>query len=235
MCLIIAKPVGVEFPSDFLEICRKAAECNPDGMGFAIPEGVYKGFNIKWKDFHETMLQMIGKDDPAIIHWRYSTSGFDDSDNCHPFQIEDGTMFAHNGNIAYHCPPAAGKSDTAVLASSVKNVYQLYYRCLQLTTSSNKFAILTPKELGSEIILVGERHGTWENGLWFSNLMWKVGRQRYTYNDYGVGCHTTNLTNYQGSVQDKIDALIKKHGLRTVVDCLDKYCKNLEVANAYVD
>lgn len=231
MCLIIAKPAGASFPQNFKEICRKAAECNDDGMGFAVPEGIYKDHTVKPDDFYQTLIQMVDKDLPAVIHWRYSTSGQTTTANCHPFQLEDGTMFAHNGNVSYRYAPGNGKSDTAVLADSVKNVYELYYQCLQLCSPSNKFAMITPKELGNELLIVGERHGTWEDGLWYSNLLWKTGRQRYAYQggDYYGACYNTSVTRYEGSLKEKLAALIQKHGLKTVVKCLDNYCKPMEV------
>lgn len=229
MCLIIVKPAGVSFPTDFEEICRKAAECNDDGMGFAIPAGVYKDHKSKWKDFYETLLNMVGPEDPTIIHWRYSTSGFTDTGNCHPFQLADGSMFAHNGNVNFRYNAVGGQSDTAVMAGSIKNVYELYYQCLQLASPSNKFAILTPKEVGSDILIAGERYGTWQDGMWFSNMIWKTGRARY----YDTGTYysqtNTGLTNYNGSLKEKIAALVKQHGLKSIVESLDNYCKTMEV------
>lgn len=112
MCIIIAKPAGVDLPSETtLDNC---ARTNQDGIGFAFnmignKPVISKGFvNVK------KLLKMIDtfnitKDHNLIIHFRHATHGKKDQGNCHPFPLTDkfedmrhlhcvcDTAITHNG------------------------------------------------------------------------------------------------------------------------------------------
>lgn len=92
MCIIIAKPSGVNVPlTETLDNCFNA---NKDGIGFAynLPGEditIHKGFmNVK-KLEHMLSTHQITKDHNLIIHFRFATHGKKDQGNCHPFPLTE--------------------------------------------------------------------------------------------------------------------------------------------------
>lgn len=183
MCLLIVKKKGIDLPDDLEAICDEAAESNDDGFGFSTGEYIWRRPKIAPRKFAHVLRKKIKKEDNAIIHFRYSTSGLNSRDNTHPFQLADGTIFAHNGVIADKYKPNSGKSDTAELASRASNVTDLFWRCKELEGPSNKFAILAPNK---DLCIVGEKYGSYgKDGLWYSNDYWRRGNRRwYTTSTY---------------------------------------------------
>lgn len=241
MCLLIAKPANVELPEDFEEVVGRASKSNPHGCGFSTAGIIIKKYNITDSDFYKLLRENVTKEDPAIIHWRFSTSGTKDDDNCHPFRLNDGGVFAHNGVIAYKYPPMGSKSDTAMLAATTRSTNTLIYRCMDLVSPGNKFAVLTPySRPDHELQIIGEKHGMWENGLWYSNDNWKTPRTKVTYyqnyrddDEYyaggewhrgGTSATTPAVYNPSTSLKTALRNLIQTHGLVKVVDELDQYC-----------
>lgn len=100
MCVIIFKPAGVRVPP--MAIINRCAALNPHGFGFATRNRIYK--TLSFEDFKRE-LRTIGKNETAILHFRYATHGSIKESNCHPFRDEkSGVSFAHNGvlNIVPH-------------------------------------------------------------------------------------------------------------------------------------
>lgn len=178
MCLLVAKPAGVDLPDNLEDICANAYRNNPDGSGFAMPGQLWKDPMVKPKKFAHILRKMITKDVPAVIHWRYSTSGKVNKYNCHPFRLDDGTIFAHNGTCSSTYKPTPELSDTAVLSKSAKNFDELYARCKAIASSGNKFAMVYP---GRDVTIVGDTYGTWVKDIWFSNTSWKSTYDRQGY------------------------------------------------------
>ena len=90
MCIIIAKPEGVAFPSlETLQICNTN---NDDGCGIAYHKKGGDTVHIK-KDFPtvedmwDYLVTNVGAEDSALIHFRLATSGLVDYGNRHPFPI----------------------------------------------------------------------------------------------------------------------------------------------------
>lgn len=90
MCIIIAKPAGVDIPST--EILNQCAISNRDGIGFAFNKTgdnpiISKGFKNVGK--LEKILKTYGvtKDHNLMIHFRLATHGKCDQGNCHPFPL----------------------------------------------------------------------------------------------------------------------------------------------------
>lgn len=112
MCIIIAKPTGIDIPSE--ETLDSCFSSNRDGIGFsyALQDGkvtISKGYAnvkklIKMLNTHE-----VTKEHNLIIHFRFATHGKKDPGNCHPFPLSPsfddmrlldctcGTAIAHNG------------------------------------------------------------------------------------------------------------------------------------------
>lgn len=133
MCIIIAKPFGVDLPT--LEILENCFTSNRDGIGFAFNKTgdkpvISKGFaNVK-KLTRMIDTFNIGKGHNLLIHFRFATHGMKDQGNCHPFPLvhnfEDmrrlhcacDTAITHNG--VFGGLPASDKySDTMKFISGV--------------------------------------------------------------------------------------------------------------------
>ncbi|MDR0573842.1 MAG: class II glutamine amidotransferase [Tannerella sp.] len=91
MCVIIIKPAGVEMPET--NILERAAIFNPHGFGLCTKERLYKTLN---EDLFLRETAKISIEEPAIMHFRYATTGSVKLANCHPFVCK-GVCFAHNG------------------------------------------------------------------------------------------------------------------------------------------
>lgn len=89
-CICICKRNGSR-PND--GELRRMAIYNPHGFGFVSETMNYKTVNFEafLKRFHK-----VPKNENAIIHFRYATTGTVRKRNCHPFR-EDDIWFAHNG------------------------------------------------------------------------------------------------------------------------------------------
>ena len=127
MCIIAAKPAGVDMPST--NILENMWFNNDDGGGFmyALSGCVYieKGF-MKYEDMKQRLDELAVKHDlkslPMVMHFRITTHGGTKPENCHPFPITDsmGMLMklktksrlgvAHNGII--NIEPRKGISDT---------------------------------------------------------------------------------------------------------------------------
>ena len=117
MCIIVAKPMGVEMPDE-----NTLFECftsNPDGAGFMWADGktvhIRKGF-MEWEDFADALNDEIPerhrKDTTIVLHFRIATHGKVQPMCCHPFpisssekdlqklQFESRFGIAHNGIIS---------------------------------------------------------------------------------------------------------------------------------------
>lgn len=76
-------------------IIERCATLNPHGFGFATKDRIYK--TLSYSDFCRE-IKTIGKNETAILHFRYATHGSIKTENCHPFKDEEtGISFAHNG------------------------------------------------------------------------------------------------------------------------------------------
>lgn len=224
MCLLVVKPAGVDLPVDFEQAVHNAHSSNEDGFGFASGTQRYRSITLEPKGMIQMLNKYVVKDKPAIIHWRYATAGYIDRDNCHPFRLNDGTLFAHNGICEGHYPSSDGLSDTAKLALASQDFEDLYRRCDAIASSGNKFAMIDPS--GNSVSIVGEQFGSWVNGIWFSNSTWMTRKYTLSYtrddqyyedlfkNQYepSVGYGDTHSTDYV-ELQTQIRDLIVKFGL----------------------
>lgn len=238
MCLLIAKKAGTDLPENLEEICAEAAEANDDGFGFSTGDYIWRRPKIAPRKFAHVLRKKIKKEDNAIIHFRYSTSGQNNRDNTHPFQIKDGTIFAHNGVISDKYKPGNGRSDTATLAHAAENVTDLFWRCKELEGPSNKFAILSPSK---ELCIVGEQYGSWEkDGLWYSNDYWRRGNRRWscypTTYDYSDDYYDRDYTGLVGTqaksyptktpprdflLESELSDLVDQYGFNNVREALN--------------
>lgn len=117
MCIIVAKPMGVEMPDE--ETLMTCFFANPDGAGFMWADGktvrIRKGF-MEWEDFADALAEEIPeskrKELAIVMHFRIATHGKVQPMCCHPFpissdekelqalRIESRFGIAHNGVIS---------------------------------------------------------------------------------------------------------------------------------------
>lgn len=157
---------------------------NGHGGGFAyVHEGkvhVKKGF-MKYNDFEtalEKAVDKFGSTSSFLIHMRIMTSGGITAKNCHPFRIRGGAMI-HNGTLFYPTGDAAqnGKSDTRMFAEKFHNILALEdvlrteKDMLYAFGHHNKLAFLYDN---GEYVIMNEKAGHWQDGVWFSNRSCQV-------------------------------------------------------------
>lgn len=190
MCLLIVKPKGRHINRDWI---THGAKANPHGNGAAWIEkdGMWTIRSVCSADsFAKTAMDRI-KDRPAIIHFRLATHGKKDDANCHPFPLLHGWWMAHNGIIAGLEHPE--KSDTAMYAEILKCRMELdpdylekeeSLEQMEIEIGWSKLAFLNQE---GRHIIVNEKDGTWENGVWFSNDGHKEPKPFHHWEGYNYG------------------------------------------------
>lgn len=190
MCVIctLEQDRGDYITSDILE---QMWDTNSDGGGVSwIEDGEIHLYKSMLKDeFVPKALGLIKKHSsksPILLHCRIGTHGLVNLDNCHPFPVNKNVVMAHNGVLTgYTSNKASELSDTrSFINTALRPLPNNFVRnrgILQLIESSigggNKLAFLTDRE---EIIHVNKEAGKEEEeGVWFSNNLWKVGSARY--------------------------------------------------------
>ena len=190
MCVIAAKPKGIDMMSD--EYIQNMWDNNDDGAGFMYADGkdvhISKGY-MKFADFKQALKDLGEKVDlkntALVLHFRIGTAGGNIPANTHPFPITDNVQLlqklnvktklgiAHNGiiNIKTH---ATNISDTMeYIVSRLSLIYREnheFYKSpnimkLILNATSSKWAFLTPD---GTIYTIGDF--TEEEGILYSNL-----------------------------------------------------------------
>lgn len=181
MCIIIFKPENKEICDDYLQA---SYDMNPDGIGYSFVVGEGDGAKIITKHFMKfnKFMKQYRKDEennmdstPFLIHFRACSKGVVNIENCHPFKINEGQVFAHNGTI-YGIPEDKDnkKSDTWMFNNAILKNLPFQWesnagiRCLIRATlgQRNKVVVLNKTK---EFIIFGEHLGVWDNGIWYSN------------------------------------------------------------------
>lgn len=190
MCIIVAKPAGIQCPD--LETLETCFNSNPDGAGLMFPDGdqvrIIKGF-MAFDEFSST-LKALGDvtNTGLVMHFRITTHGGTRPECCHPFPLTDDDTalraldirapvgVAHNGVIA-GMDTDAKTSDTMayirdVLAPLQRMAGDLLASDDAMTvvesTIGSKLAFLEPD---GAITTVGDFIE--ENGVFYSNSSFK--------------------------------------------------------------
>lgn len=244
MCIIAAKPVGVDMPSD--EIIENMWYGNSDGAGFMWAEngGVHirKGF-MKFADFDKALSEWLATHDPLktalVMHFRITTHGGTKPENCHPFPVSDSIGMltkseskcrvgvAHNGIIPI--TPRKGISDTmeyiitqlAPLARAVPDFYKSKDLCKMISNATgSRLAFLNGR---GEIYTIGDFID--DNGIKYSNTSYKWGSLRDVAWSHSYGCYSGWDDTDDSSLYDKYwDGKYADHGSVTgwATDAIEK-------------
>lgn len=181
MCLLIANPCAVSIPVSNLS---NGFEANPDGAGYAFARKgkaiTRKGF-FSFADFLKSW-QFDGADAyPSIIHFRLATHGGKCKANCHPFNLPNGSVAAHNGIISgLSAVMRKNETDTSAwmrtfLAPFIRaDIRSLQNHStislLESTIPGSKVAVL---HKNGEIDILNENAGDYDGGVWYSNLSYE--------------------------------------------------------------
>ena len=184
MCIIVVKPKDKKLDKKVLKHCW---DRNKDGGGFmyAGQHGIVirkelHNFDKLWNDYKKRIIntkQELNKN--VVFHFRIRTHGEIDKENCHPFYINNGKMaFCHNGTISNMKTSKDSKlSDTLRFRNHILNhLPKNWIRNQALLTliyefiSYNKFAFM---EENGDVHILNEEKGTWDEGIWYSNSMYK--------------------------------------------------------------
>ena len=182
MCIAIVKPEGQTIPLSVLEHCWNA---NPDGCGFALPDGaggvtIHKA--LDWEEFVTLWDRYGDAAAPMLVHFRLATHGIVNLENCHPHRIAPGLAMVHNGiyheKVPYTTPP---RSDTVQLVKGV-----LQHMPPEDVTSPSGIRLIEDQDYGwsrtallngdGQFFIIRERRGEWIGGCWYSKKLAGLGR-----------------------------------------------------------
>lgn len=191
MCVIVAKPKGVEFPS--IETLMDCWDANPDGAGIMWNEGdsvrIEKGF-MTWNHFMNRFKRIkdtVDIDETSVVfHFRIATHGEVSRECCHPFPMSNDldvlrrckthteVGIAHNGVISGRSTNAR-KSDT--MDYIMKVIYPLYMELDDFMWRKNIKNVIKDTIDGSRMVFLqgnGDLSfiGNWaiEDECYYSNL-----------------------------------------------------------------
>lgn len=180
MCIAIMKPENKVISDEVLQECFR---CNSDGAGFMYAEDeklhIHKGY-MTFAAFLNAYKKH--QDKKAILHFRITTHGKTDQENTHPFQVGESLGFVHNGIIsAVNRDQDQTKSDTYHFNNAIlKKIYKgdskfifkdFYQELIKGYVGASKLIFLSNK---GEHVIINEKKGTWEDGVWYSNNSYKI-------------------------------------------------------------
>tara|TARA_R100000655_G_scaffold43575_2_gene79975 strand:- start:4295 stop:4906 length:612 start_codon:yes stop_codon:yes gene_type:complete len=174
MCIAILKPKKATIDVATLNDCWDA---NSHGGGFAFAmKGKLNVFKSLEKDlFIDTLMEsMANHNANFLIHMRIATSGIKDMMiNCHPFRIDNKNVFCHNG-VIHNVNSDDDISDTRYFNKDILQQMKFnlknksHIKLIEgFIGNGNKLIFLNSK---GEFTIANEKVGSWQNGVWFSNL-----------------------------------------------------------------
>ena len=184
MCIAIYKPADQTITKATLAECFNS---NSDGAGFMYVEDkklhMQKGF-FKFEEFYEAYKPHENKQ--AVIHFRIKTHGPVAVENCHPFHINKGLGFVHNGIISGF--GSALHSDTRDFNEKI--IQPLVAKWGNLAIFQPAIKSLVEARIGYSKLIFLDRHGNvdifnenkgvWDSGVWYSNTSYKPYVATYT-------------------------------------------------------
>ena len=177
MCIAIMKSVNKKINKKTLQRCYDA---NPDGAGFMYAQDkkltVKKGY-FTFKDFYKEYKPH--EDKQVLLHFRIKTHGPIDKDNCHPFLVNSGLGFIHNGIISGYGNNK--KSDTIEFNEAI--LQKIVAKHGNNSLFDDPMVELIENVIGYSKLVFLDRHGNykimnedkgeWKNGIWYSNSSYK--------------------------------------------------------------
>lgn len=137
-------------------------------------------------DVYNEAVKMYGDTSDFFIHFRITSRGTTDLENCHPFQVDDNMMIMHNGTIiAIPDRKKDPRSDTRRFAED-------YLRFLPENWEDNGIiSDFIEDFIGSSKVcmlhktkgyyIYNEAYGVWDSGIWYSNTSYLKAYDYYTH------------------------------------------------------
>jgi len=190
MCVIIVKPKEGILTRKHL---KEAFRVNSHGAGMMFADNgklfIHKGF-FGFRKFYGqySKYQRQYPNSTFVLHFRIASSGLINVENCHPFQVQKGAGFCHNGIMS----SLADKehSDTYNFVTKVLNklptgfwhtddINKKIQKCA--TSSNSKFVLM---DYTGRYLIYNEGAGHWRAGCWYSNASYTI--TSYTYPQFGT-------------------------------------------------
>lgn len=199
MCIAIMKSENKKINKTTLQRCY---DSNPDGAGFMFAADkkltVKKGY-FTFKEFYKDYKPHENKQ--VLLHFRIKTHGPIDKNNCHPFLVNSGLGFIHNGIISGYGDNK--QSDTIDFNKSI--LQKIVSKHGNMGLFDDPMVELIENVIGYSKLVFLDRHGNyrimnedkghWNNGVWYSNNSYKK-PEPVTYTGYDwskQGTHRTSL------------------------------------------
>jgi glutamine amidotransferase len=177
MCIAIYKPADKTISEEILKECYRS---NSDGAGFMYVQNkslyVEKGF-FTFDDFYEAYKYHENKQ--VVLHFRIKTHGPVVAENCHPFNINKGLAFVHNGIISgfgshdYSDTRAFNNEILKPLVSKWGNLSIFQPAIKSLLESRIGYSKLIFLDRHGNVNIFNESKGAWDDGIWYSNNSYK--------------------------------------------------------------
>ena len=193
MCIVIVKTEKTDIPKEQL---KESFDNNRDGSGYLFAMNgnltIKKGFFV-FNDFYDNYSRDMEKfNNPvSIIHFRITTHGITNKTNCHPFLINDGIGFAHNGMIDF-VDDHKKKSDTLMFKNEILSILpdgfifnNSIMKLIEESIGTSKLAFL---DNNGNYRIANEGLGHWnkDNTIWYSNKSYcEVRTPKYAWNAFG--------------------------------------------------
>ena len=177
MCIAVMKSENKKISKATLQRCYDA---NPDGAGFMFAENkeltVKKGY-FTFKEFYKEYKPHENKQ--VLLHFRIKTHGPIDKANCHPFLVNSGLGFIHNGIINGYGDNK--ESDTIQFNNSIlKKIVAKHGNMglfddpmVELIENVIGYSKLVFLDRHGNYRIMNEQKGSWHDGVWYSNSSWK--------------------------------------------------------------
>lgn len=173
MCIAIYKPKNKIISKETLAECFRS---NRNGAGFMYVENkevhTLKGY-FTFDKFYDAYKPHEEKQ--CLIHFRIKTHGHIAAENCHPFSVNKGLGFIHNGIINGF--GSADFSDTRDFNAKIIQPIVAKYGNAAIFTPAIK-SLIEDRISYSKLVFL-DRHGNhnifnedkgiWEDGVWYSN------------------------------------------------------------------
>ena len=177
MCIAIMKSENKKISKTTLQRCY---DSNPDGAGFMFAANkeltVKKGY-FTFKEFYKEYKPHENKQ--VLLHFRIKTHGPIDKNNCHPFLVNSGLGFIHNGIISGYGNNK--KSDTIEFNEAI--LQKIVAKHGNNSLFDDPMVELIENVIGYSKLVFLDRHGnykimnedkgSWDNGIWYSNSSYK--------------------------------------------------------------
>lgn len=200
MCIAIYIPKNKQVSKSALKRCY---EVNSDGFGYAYFNNghlIVRKFVDKdvipteIEKFHE--LRKNNLDKQFIVHFRIATHGAVGVRCCHPFVVNRGLVFCHNGILDSKFTNGLSKvsdmSDTMMfnklcLQKLPRNFMDipLYKFLLENSIGYSKMILMNKN---GNVWILNEKNGYWDGGVWYSNSTYKKVQYTYFGNNYYYDC-----------------------------------------------